>query len=240
MVSQEVPAADSSSALDAALVAMMQEVESRPSSQAPDAVRPPESVMVTLKDLFYFLKAHGCLFCELDGCDARLRCASRRYALTVNDYTPRSVGWCEDCDLQTAHKCVRLLFHVPERWDLDVCEQCLWPINTREFRDVHRVAEDHEWFAKNLKSCLGVFLSRKKPYGFAGWHDLLTALNSKRRVTQVSTGQLLVDLYEYLTVQFGMCRRDPASKTSTLIVQRIITTCRMEDIETLIASSKAT
>ena len=87
--------------------------------------------------------------------------------------------------------------------DLDVCPMCLLPRDMEEFNDMHRDTELHERFASNLKSALGVFLFRRQPYGLRSWADLVTKLNSSRRVAQVSSGQLLADLDDYLTIYLG-------------------------------------
>ena len=57
---------------------------------------------------------------------------------------------------------------------------------------------DTRWMEANLKSTLGVYLFRERPYGIGSWAELLSLLNQQRHVPWLSSGDLLVQLYQFL------------------------------------------
>lgn len=220
---------------DDALMALMQHVES---SQVRTTPPPTKDVMSVMLDLYLLLRPPSCVCCRRGSneCAVQMNCYARRYLLKVGFDIPLSRGWCQNCDLRTEHTCAYLELRVPNQRDLDVCDTCLWPLNTPEYSRVHRDAEEHAWFARNVKSTLGVYLTRKKPYGLSSWHDLVVRLNTDRRIPQLSSGQLLADLHEYLTVYLGLEHKSYDGETpSSFSSGRADMTFKMEDVDAVIA-----
>jgi len=171
-----------------------------------EAQKDAASHVPSLIKLAQLLRVPRCVFCgQTKGCSAFMNCGMRR--LLLRDRPEK--GWCFKCDLPdrvvpTRHVCAYLEFKPPAKVPLDVCGHCLWPMGHPEVAALHSTDSsesshmDTRWMEANLKSTLGVYLFRERPYGIGSWAELLSLLNQQRHVPWLSSGHLLVQLYQYL------------------------------------------
>lgn len=154
-----------------------------------------------LANLFQLLRVKHCIFCRKAECSSRMNCYIRRKLLANRG----EFGWCFGCDQRHNWEACARLEKVREGYQaLDVCYLCLWPLEPRLRASHESMSGGHDaWLERNMKSALGVFLFRCKPYGYQSWRALIQDLNERRRIPALSSGQLLVDLYEFMSRTLG-------------------------------------